>query len=131
MRRKPAKPPVWRNLSSSALDEKRLTTSHGKRVFAKYSGGDSHENVEIVRRFIDAWQRGSDAMIEFLDRDIEWAPVEESHMPSHGHEGARRLREGWLDNWEEHQLDVEEMLDKGGSGRRRHASSRARKAQRS
>ena len=52
-------------------------------------------------------------MIDLLDPDLEWAPVEESHTPSRGHEGARRLREGWLDNWEEHQLDVEEVLDKG------------------
>ncbi len=73
----------------------------------------SQKNVEIVRKFIDAWQRDSDAMIKYLHPYIEWAPVEESHTPSHGHDGARRLREGWLDNWEEHQLDVEEVLDKG------------------
>ena len=72
----------------------------------------SQENVEVVRRYIDAWQRDSDAMIEHLDPNLVWAPVEESHTPSRGHEGARRLREGWLDNWEEHQLDVEEVLDK-------------------
>ena len=39
----------------------------------------SRENVEIVRRYIDAWQRDSDAMIDLLDPDLEWAPVEESH----------------------------------------------------
>ena len=41
----------------------------------------------------------------------EWYPIEEGHSLSRGHEAALRVRRSWLENWEGHQLDVEEMKD--------------------
>ena len=74
----------------------------------------SQENVEIVRRYIWAFENDLDTFRELTHPAIEWAPVEENHTPSHGIEGAVRIRNGWLDAWDEHRVDIEEALDGGG-----------------
>jgi limonene-1,2-epoxide hydrolase len=73
----------------------------------------SQENAEIVRRWIWAFENDDAAFREATHPDIEWAPFEENHTVSHGLDGAMRIRNGWLDAWAEHRLDVEEMVDRG------------------
>jgi ketosteroid isomerase-like protein len=73
----------------------------------------SQENVEIVRRYIWAFENDLDTFRDLTHPEIEWAPVEENHTPSHGIEGAIRIRNGWLEAWDEYRLDVEETLDAG------------------
>jgi ketosteroid isomerase-like protein len=71
----------------------------------------SQENVEIVRRCLEAFEADEDAWLQTLDPECEWYPIEEGHSLSRGHEAAIRVRRSWLENWEGHQVDVEEMKD--------------------
>jgi|SRR6266516_3088962 len=47
----------------------------------------SQENVEVARRYIWAFVNDLDTFRELTHPEIEWAPVEENHTPSHGIEG--------------------------------------------
>jgi ketosteroid isomerase-like protein len=71
----------------------------------------SQENVEIVRRSIEAFQHDEEAWLSAADPAIVWHPIEEGHIPSRGHEAAIGVRRRWLESWEGHQIDVEEMED--------------------
>ena len=73
----------------------------------------SQENVEVVRRYIWAFENDLDTFRELTHPAIEWAPVEENHTPSHGIEGAIGIRNRWLEAWDEHRIEVEEILDAG------------------
>jgi ketosteroid isomerase-like protein len=74
----------------------------------------SEENVEVVRRSIDAFVADDDAAFrDTLHPEIEWRPFEDRHSPSYGHEGAMRLMRQWLDTWSEHRFDVEDVIDGG------------------
>jgi ketosteroid isomerase-like protein len=71
----------------------------------------SQENVEIVRRSIEAFQHDEEAWLSMADPAIVWHPIEEGHIPSGGHESAIGVRRRWLEGWEGHQIDVEETED--------------------
>jgi ketosteroid isomerase-like protein len=73
----------------------------------------SQENVEIVRRWVRAFEHDVDAFRDLVHPDMEWAPFEENHTVFHGVEGAERIRAGWLDAWEEHHIEIEEIIDAG------------------
>src|SRR5512133_1991124 len=75
----------------------------------------SEEKVEVVRRFLWAFENDTDAFRQTLHPEIEWSPFEESHTPSHGVEGAMRIRNQWLDTWDEHRIDLEELIEEGES----------------
>ena len=69
--------------------------------------------MEVARRYIWAFVNDLDTFRELTHPEIEWAPVEENHTPSHGIEGAVRIRNGWLEAWDTYRLEVEEILDAG------------------
>ena len=71
----------------------------------------SQENVAVVLRSIEAYVDDEEAFLSTLDPGVEWYPIGEGHIPSRGHEAALRVRRSWLENWEGHQIDVEEMKD--------------------
>jgi hypothetical protein len=73
----------------------------------------SRDNVEVVRRWLWAFESDDDAFRELTHPEIEWAPFEENHTVSHGFDGATRIRNGWLDAWAEHRVDIEEMVERG------------------
>jgi ketosteroid isomerase-like protein len=75
----------------------------------------SPENVEIVRRFLQAFDNDTDTFRELLHPDIEWMPFEDNNTPSRGLDGVMRIRNGWLDAWEEHSIAADETRD-GGDG---------------
>jgi ketosteroid isomerase-like protein len=74
----------------------------------------SQANVEIVRRWVWAFDNDTDAFRELLHPEIEWMPFEDNNTPSHGVDAALRIRNGWLDAWDEHSADIHELLDGGG-----------------
>src|SRR5438046_1505630 len=74
----------------------------------------SQENVEIVRRWVWAFDNDTDAFRELLHPEIEWMPIEDNNTPAYGLDHAMSIRNGWLDAWDEHNADVHEMLDGGG-----------------
>lgn len=77
------------------------------------TGEVSRENVEVVRGWLSAFENDTDTFRELTHPGIEWAPFENNHTPSHGLDGAMRIRDGWLDAWAEHRVDLEEMIDAG------------------
>jgi len=73
----------------------------------------SRESVEIVRRWLEAFENDETAFRALTHPAIEWAPFEDNHTISHGLVGATRIRVAWLDAWAEHRLEIEDMLDGG------------------
>jgi ketosteroid isomerase-like protein len=74
----------------------------------------SQENVEIVRRWLLAFDNDTDTFHRLTHHEIEWMPFEDNHTPSYGLDGAMRIRNAWLDAWDEHRIDIEETHDGGG-----------------
>jgi ketosteroid isomerase-like protein len=70
---------------------------------------------EVVRRFFWAFENDTDAFRDTLHPDIEWYPIEEDRTPSYGVEAAVRNRSQWLDTWDEHRFDLEEVVEGGDS----------------
>ena len=81
----------------------------------------SEENVEVVRRIVDAHQRGDFASVfAGYDPDIEWHP---GNVPAsqwsdfepvyHGHEGVRTFWRTWFAAWETVDFEYEEFIDAG------------------
>jgi hypothetical protein len=79
----------------------------------------SQENVEVrseaVRRWFWAFENDTDIFRSSLHPEIEWFPIEEDHTPTYGVEGAMRLRNEWLDTWDEHRVDLEDVIEEGES----------------
>jgi ketosteroid isomerase-like protein len=76
----------------------------------------SQENVEIVRRCIEAVQRGDyEAAMETIDPGIEY---DLTHFPDGkvylGHEGVREAFRIWLGTWENYKQELDELIDLGG-----------------
>jgi uncharacterized protein len=75
----------------------------------------SEENVEVVRRIIEATQRGDwDAAIEDYDQDVI---LDQSRMPGggvyRGHEGLREFYGRWFGAWEDLRIEPERVIDAG------------------
>jgi uncharacterized protein len=76
----------------------------------------SQENVDVVRRAYQAWNRGDiDSAAELLSPDIEW------HMPSNlpdpeTWQSSAEVRVGiasFLESWEEFRIEVQRYIDAG------------------
>jgi ketosteroid isomerase-like protein len=75
----------------------------------------SRENVELVRRWFWAFGDDIDAFRDTLHPEIEWRPFEDNHTPSYGVDGAMRIRNNWIESWDEHRVDLEELTEEGDS----------------
>ena len=78
----------------------------------------SRENVEVIDRLVEAWNRRDvDACIQYFDAEAEvvFPPEVPEPGPFVGHEEIRQWMEGFLVAWEEHQVSVEEFLEEGES----------------
>jgi ketosteroid isomerase-like protein len=77
----------------------------------------SHQNLQVrseaVRSFISAFENDTDTFRNALHPEIEWFPIQENRMPTRGIEAAMSNRNARLDAWEEHRLDLEEVVEKG------------------
>jgi uncharacterized protein len=74
----------------------------------------SRENVDIVRRCYEAWNRGDwDGVIAFADPDIEWyTPKEDPDWGSYsGHDGLRRFWTDWAEAVGRLRFEPEEFID--------------------
>ena len=73
----------------------------------------SRENVEIVRRWLEAFENDEAVFTALTHPAMEWAPFEDNHTISRGLVGAMRIRAAWLDAWAEHRLEmisIEELI---------------------
>jgi uncharacterized protein len=72
----------------------------------------SSRNVEVVLRWLLAFGNDRDAFSAVTHPEIVWMPFEEGHIPTHGLDEALRLRDQWLDVWEQ-RIAVEEIWGRG------------------
>jgi ketosteroid isomerase-like protein len=77
----------------------------------------SKENLEIVRRLMEAWERRDmEAVFALYDPAIVW---DNSTLPApnagvyHGHEGVRQFFQEWLEAFETQHLHAETFVDAG------------------
>ncbi|MEK6250985.1 MAG: nuclear transport factor 2 family protein [Actinomycetota bacterium] len=77
----------------------------------------AEEKVEVrneaVRRLFSAFESDTDAFRDTLHPEIQWFPIEENRTPTKGVEAAMWNRNEWLDTWDEHRLDLEEVVEEG------------------
>jgi ketosteroid isomerase-like protein len=78
----------------------------------------SPENVALVRRSWEAWERGDmEAIFAFYDPDIVWDqfPFWEGELASlyRGHDGIRQLFREWLEAFEGFYAHAEDFIDAG------------------
>jgi ketosteroid isomerase-like protein len=84
---------------------------------ADTAGAMSEENVEIVRRFTERWERSDwDGMAELADPNIELhgtvGGVEQGRV-TRGIGEIGREYESAEEMWEEHRIEVQELIDAG------------------
>ena len=76
----------------------------------------SQENVEIVRRALEAYEReGLDGLMCYLDPQIEWTTTGAflEAATYHGHEGVRRYLGAMIDEFDDLRNTPEEFIDAG------------------
>jgi ketosteroid isomerase-like protein len=73
----------------------------------------SQQNVELVEKWLASFNTDRDAFRDTLHPEIEWFPFEDNHTPSYGLDGAMRIRDGWLDAWDEMRADLEQIVEEG------------------
>jgi ketosteroid isomerase-like protein len=79
----------------------------------------SQENVELLRRGIDAWNRREvDAWLDFAAPDIEWMPAGPAAVERAIYRGYDEVRDGTtaaLETWEVFEFHEREVRDLGAS----------------
>jgi len=76
----------------------------------------SQENVEIVRRALNAFEQGGvDAILPFNAVDVTWqeAADEPEGETYRGHDGLRALVRKWLVPFDDLRIEPEEFIDAG------------------
>jgi ketosteroid isomerase-like protein len=75
----------------------------------------SHENVEIVRRHLDAWRSETpERALGYMREDVEFdASARPDGKVWHGHDGVREAIGEWLEIWDEYELQRGELIDAG------------------
>jgi ketosteroid isomerase-like protein len=74
----------------------------------------SQENVELARRASWAWNEGGvDALLEYLDPDVEWHPPADSMEAGvyRGHDGVRDYLSRPVEIFEEARVEPLEVID--------------------
>jgi uncharacterized protein len=72
-------------------------------------------NVEIIRRGLDAYNRGDvDAVLETADPDIEFVPLRSLIVGGsyHGHDGIRKFFEDLDEEWDDFSISKEEFRER-------------------
>jgi uncharacterized protein len=76
----------------------------------------SQENLEIVRRGYEAFERGDiQTVLSLLDPEIE-ARVDPSlpdWEPYYGHEAFMSFLQAWLEPWETYRIEIDDLIDVG------------------
>jgi ketosteroid isomerase-like protein len=77
----------------------------------------SQQNVEIVRRFCECWERLDwSGMVELLDPDVEQLGTVggiEEHSVRHGPDQIRRSYESSEEMWAEHRVEMQDVIGAG------------------
>ena len=70
---------------------------------------------EVIRRWFWAFENDTAAFRATLHPEIEWFPIDENRRRLYGIEAALRNRKEWLDTWDEHRFEVDEVVAEGDS----------------
>jgi ketosteroid isomerase-like protein len=70
---------------------------------------------EVIRRWFWAFENDTAAFRDSLHPEIEWFPIDENRGRLYGIEAALRNRNEWLDTWNEHRFDADEVAAEGDS----------------
>jgi uncharacterized protein len=76
----------------------------------------SRENVEIVRLMIAAFVEDDyERLVELFDPQIEYdvSRTSPDSRVAHGHEEVAEVIEQWLATWDDHRLELVELIDAG------------------
>lgn len=76
----------------------------------------SRENVEVVRRFLDAFNaRDVDVLLSLAAEDFEWRPFRAQLEGTiyRGHDGIRQFLSDLEEDWESYRIDALEFRDRG------------------
>ena len=76
-------------------------------------GTVAEENVELVRTTLNTFATDEEAWLATLDPGFVWHPIEDGHLPTEGLEGARRIRARWFESFDDHQMEIEQIVDDG------------------
>ena len=77
----------------------------------------SHENVEIVRRALEAYDReGLDGYLRYLDPEVEWSTTDAfiERATYRGHGGVRRYLGSMAAEFEDVRVEPVDLIDGGG-----------------
>jgi uncharacterized protein len=76
----------------------------------------SQENVEIVRRGYEAFDRGDiQTVLSLIDSEIE-IRVDRAFPewePFYGRDGFMSFMQAWLEPWESYRIEIDELIDVG------------------
>src|SRR4051812_19334821 len=79
----------------------------------------SQENVRVnnavLRRLFWAFDHDADALRDVLHPEIEWFPIDENRGRLFGIDAALRNINEWLETWDEHQTEVDEVAAEGNN----------------
>ena len=78
----------------------------------------SEENVEVIRRLYRAMDaRDTEAFTELLDEDVRWHPPEDvpEHASLAGREAILRYVSGYVDAFDDFDVEAEEVTESGDS----------------
>jgi ketosteroid isomerase-like protein len=77
----------------------------------------SRENVEVVRNWLEAWNRNDlDQMLSFFDPEVQWCTsgaFPDLDPVYRGHDGYRRFWREFTELWESFQIKSDEERDCG------------------
>jgi ketosteroid isomerase-like protein len=76
----------------------------------------SQENVEIIRRSLEAFQQGGlDASLRFYDPEVTWEEAQDEPEAEtyRGHDGIRALAQKWMVPFDDLRIEPEEFIDAG------------------
>jgi len=77
----------------------------------------SEENVEVVRRAITAFIEGNyERLIDLSDPQIEYdvSRTSPESRVARGPEEVLAVLQDWVDTWDDHQVELIELIDAGG-----------------
>jgi ketosteroid isomerase-like protein len=72
-------------------------------------------NSDVIRRWFWAFENDTDVFRDLLHPEIEWFPIDENRRRLYGIEAALRNRNEWLETWDEHRFEVDEVATEGDS----------------
>ena len=77
----------------------------------------SRENVDLVRRWLEAWNRGDlDRMLSLFDPEVEWrtsGAFVGTDLVYTGHDGFRKFWREFNESWESCQVKTDDVRDCG------------------